>query len=165
MQNEILNETVSGLCYSFPLLTRLLAKRGTFAGVRFTSEVETLASYRGLFKVTKTVSGVFAVGREYDARASVIAARESGDLPAENAGMPKGTFWVLHPYLIGTSKGNFLVRLYPVKGAKVKATFYANGERITREQAMVYCGSRAKSSELAEHACITPKLANVVRVV
>lgn len=60
--------------------------------------------------IQKHVRMVGRVGLDYDNQKAVIAKRESGDLPAKNAGLPWGN-WEIFPYLI-EHKGAFYLRLY-----------------------------------------------------
>jgi len=76
--------------------------------------------------VSKSVRAVGRMGIDYDNMAIVKEKRENGELPAESAGLPWGT-WYAFPYLI-EHKGNYYLRLYKGTGtAKAHTTYYRNG--------------------------------------
>lgn len=78
------------------------------------------------------------VGVVYDTIPEVIAKRESGELPKENAGLPWGE-WAEFPYVIH-HKGEYYVRCTTVETTFQRtAEFIRNGETITREEAKAAC--------------------------
>lgn len=78
------------------------------------------------------------VGVVYDTIPEVVARRESGELPAENQGLPWGE-WVEFPYVIA-HKGEYYVRCTRAETAfQRRAEFIRNGELITREEAQAAC--------------------------
>jgi hypothetical protein len=89
------------------ILETFLSKRGQFLSV----------VWQRLAKVRKTCQDVIEkrvvahsirAGVSYDSMANVQYKRESGELPAENAGLPWGT-WFLFPHII-EHKGGYYFR-------------------------------------------------------
>jgi hypothetical protein len=78
------------------------------------------------------------VGVVYDTIPEVVAKRESGELPAENQGLPWGE-WAEFPYVIH-HKGEYYVRCTRAHTDFPRtAEFIRNGETITREDAKSAC--------------------------
>jgi hypothetical protein len=78
------------------------------------------------------------VGVVYDTIPEVVAKRESGELPAENQGLPWGE-WAEFPYVIH-HKGEYYVRCTVAHTAfQRKAEFIRNGAVISREEAKEAC--------------------------
>jgi hypothetical protein len=74
-------------------------------------------------------------GIDYDNRAAVKEARESGDLPAENQGL-NGKEWVEFPIILrGIRSGTLMVAITPSNAPthRVRTVFTRNGEEIARE--------------------------------
>jgi len=106
-------------------------------------------------------------GIDYDNQKAVIEARESGELPAENSGLPWGE-WKQYPYII-EHKGSEYVRFYPASGKDIKTgenfrpvtEYYLDGELTTKEIIEPFClASEFRKSE-SEPLCYTVKSENV----
>ena len=139
---------------------------GTFVKVSWQSPV-TVAAANKHHDVRKSVTAVVRSGITYDNVGDVIAGREDGTLPAENAGLPDWQEWVIFPYhLRHTSKGTDYVRLYPAKGGKVMATYTVDGREASRDEvlAMMTPSARAKAENGETPLCFNVKAENVVGV-
>lgn len=100
---------------------------------------------------SKSVRMVGRMGIEYDNLKAVEAKRESGELPAVNAGLPWGQ-WSEYPWLI-EHKGNYYVRLYNGTSASVKPEvhFFKSGVETTlREIEPAYFAAMDKVEALPE---------------
>ncbi len=101
--------------------------------------------------IEKATVGVGRIGIEYDNQASVIAKRESGELPEETQPIWHGKGeWLIYPYLIRHVDTNQLyLRIY--KGTSATAIphvqFYRNGEPVTKESLDAELLSSEKSTE------------------
>jgi hypothetical protein len=74
------------------------------------------------------------IGQVYDEIAEVIAKRASGELPAENQGLPRGE-WAVFPYIIA-HKGEYYVRCtVDSEGQRLAPRFTRGGSEITRSEA------------------------------
>lgn len=84
--------------------------------------------------VSKSVRMVGRIGIEYDNMKSVQEKRESGELPAENRGLPWGQFEI-YPYLI-EHKGEHYLRLYKGTSDKVfpKVAWLKNGAEVSKDE-------------------------------
>jgi hypothetical protein len=132
---------------------------GSFLRVVIQRQVKTLVAHRSVVVVKRTEATVCS-GIEYDNQKAVIGKRENGERPEENVGLPWGE-WVNYPYEIA-HRGNRYVRLY-LKGVP-KVQWFANGEPVTKEEAIKFCGSNAKSKG-ERPDCMTIKLENVISAV
>lgn len=117
--------------------------------------------------VEKETSIVIRGGIEYDNTKAVKEGRESGDLPAENAGLTWGE-WAEYPLHI-THKGADYARFYPASGVNIatgeefipKVQYYLDGKPVEKNQIESFClASEFKSSE-DKPLCFTVKADNV----
>lgn len=93
---------------------------------------------KGQQPITKRSEFQCRVGVNYDRIKDVIAKRESGELPKENAGLPWGT-WVEFPYVI-EHKGEFYVRCTSLDNDFYREPLYTRaGDAISREEAQASC--------------------------
>lgn len=141
-------------------LETFLSRKGQFAGLIWSRPLKTRKEFAGL-SVTKSVRCVAQVGVNYDNRASVQAARESGAAPAENAGLPWGQ-WKIFPFVI-THKGADYLRIYPVANRAPKVIYRIDGAIVSKEDARKVCLA-SEFSESAAHACFTVNAASVLAV-
>ena len=84
--------------------------------------------------IVKSTRMVGRIGIDYDNIQTVKDKRESGELPAENAGL-KGMIWIEPPYLLQSEKsGRLLLRLYngTSKTIKPEVHFFRNGVEVER---------------------------------
>lgn len=112
--------------------------------------------------IRKSVRMVGRIGIEYDNIGAVQVKRKTGELPAENAGLPWGR-WECYPWLI-EHNGKYYVRLYngTSKLVKPNVEFTLNGETVAREE----IESKLLASELAEKTgdCFTCKVEDMTRI-
>jgi hypothetical protein len=112
--------------------------------------------------ITKSVRMVGRIGVEYDNLKAVQEKRESGELPAENAGLPWGN-WSEYPWLI-EHKGQYYVRLYKGTSASVhpEAHFFRNGVEVEKESiAPLLLASELDDSKGETFTC---KVENMTRI-
>lgn len=125
-------------------LATFLARKGQIVSVSWARPMKTPVRFAGL-KVTKSVVTQARAGVTYDNMADVIAKRESGELPAENAGLPWGR-WAriagvdMFPHVIAhTPKGHttekHYLRFAKLNGAPCKVTFAINGKEVSASEA------------------------------
>lgn len=123
-----------------PLANRILGLKGNFVGVSWVRPMKTRKGVAAT--VSKSVRTTVQVGVNYENRAVVQEARASGDAPAENAGLPWGT-WELFPYVISHKEKRY-VRLYPVRDAAgnpraCKVIYRVNGRVAKRAEVEALC--------------------------
>lgn len=143
------------------ILATFLSRKGQFAGFLWNRPLKTRKEFSHL-SITKSVRCVAQVGVDYDNRASVQAARESGELPSENAGLPWGQ-WKVFPYVI-THKGNDYLRIYPVANRVPRVVYRCNGAMVSREFAESVCLASEFRETTAPHTCFTVNAANVLAI-
>lgn len=91
-----------------------------------------------MHKVEKLTACVVRAGMDYDNLKTVQEARESGALPAENAGLPWGR-WLTFPFLI-EHKGVHYVRMYPPSlDIAPEAVYLKDGEIVSKEDIAPLC--------------------------
>lgn len=112
--------------------------------------------------LTKSVRMVGRIGIDYDNMKDVQAKRESGELPAENAGLPWGE-WLEFPYLIG-HKGQTYLRLANGTSDKVhpECHYFRNGIEVTKES--LDAELLASEKEEKKGDCFTCKTENMTRI-
>ncbi len=132
---------------------------GSFYRVTWARELAVRQAVRGAV-VIKTVIATVKAGIEYDNKASVIAKRDSGELPAINQGLPWGE-WLDYPRTIG-HKGSLYLRLYPATEAnhRTDVSYTFNGLPCTLDQAKALCLAK-EFQDRADIDCFTVKLANL----
>lgn len=162
MQNQI--ATLENVQREFPLLARIMARKGQFVSVLWFRQLKARKGMDSI--VTKEVRTTVRAGLDYDKRDAVQSARETGELPAVNSGLPWGE-WLVFPYVIA-HRGAFYVRLYPVLRAdgsprKCKVIYRENGRICSRERAQTVCLA-SEFSETSAVTCYTLRLENLVRV-
>lgn len=139
------------------LVRRALSKAGHFTGFLWVRPMKTRKGVTDT--VTKTVRCVGRVGLAYDNRAAVQDARESGELPATNAGLPWGEWFAVNgesffPYLI-THKGNLYLRIYPVPGRAPKVIYKLNGRIVSKAEIAHLCLASEFSEVKEDIGCMT----------
>lgn len=159
-------DPMSDIFQSIPQAVRamiaiLLCASGNFVALLWTRTLKTRKGIVG--EVTKTVTTVARVGIAHDNRAAVQEARDNGELPAVNGGLPWGQ-WLLFPYLIG-HKGRTYARIYPIKRNRaLRVTYRLNGKLIDRKTAQDLCLASEFSKVNDEVGCITLGVDNLRRV-
>jgi hypothetical protein len=156
--------TVVGVNPTFPLnefqikfLSMLLTRKGQFMRVSWKREMKVRKGTTSL--IEKVVVAVCRAGIEYDNREIVQEKRESGELPAENAGLPWGQ-WLVYPYVI-SHKGQLYIRLYPATGMKAHREFFLNGISARREEIEALCLASEFRDDAEEPLCFTVKLESI----
>lgn len=113
----------------------LLSRRGQIVTVNTERPMKVR---KGQDAITKRSEFQCRVGVNYDNIKAVQAKRESGELPAENQGLPWGE-WALFPYVI-THKGEYYVRCTMLRnGFRKAAEFIRNEQLISKEEAQIAC--------------------------
>ena len=100
---------------------------------------------KGVEPITKKSTVSIRLGVAYDNIKDVQAKRESGELPAENAGLPWGE-WLQYPYVIAHKGEQYLRCSLNKNGNPKPAQYFQNGIEITKEQAQAV----AYASEFAD---------------
>jgi hypothetical protein len=114
----------------------LVAVHGQFVSIR---TVRAIKVRKGCAEILKDSRFTVRIGVNYDNQAAVKEKRESGELPAENAGLI-GREWIVFPYIMRSVKsGKYLVRCSPVHNDACKRSveFTRNGKTITKAEAEV----------------------------
>lgn len=89
---------------------------------------------KGQTSILKTSTFQCRAGVNYENIKSVQEARETGEMPAESAGLPWGT-WKVFPYVI-EHKGEFYFRCTTIKNNFIPRTVYTrDGAEISKEEA------------------------------
>lgn len=113
------------------LTDMLLEKKGQIVTI---STVRPLKVRKGVEKILKYSEFQCRIGVNYDNIESVKEKRVSGELPAENAGLPWGT-WKVFPYII-EHNGEEYIRCATVESGFVKTPiFMQDGKEIGIEDA------------------------------
>lgn len=154
------------------VLEALMDAPGSMRAVVIESPVPTLESVQGI-TVSKRSRLFVTAGTEYRNRKEIREAIEAGTRGAVQP-LPWGV-WVNYPYVIGhTPKGTGVyteyVRAFPPTEDQMQhfnlrpsVQFFANGAEITREQAIEFCGSKAKADK--EHkSALALSVPNVITI-
>jgi hypothetical protein len=142
------------------ILVSVMSKKGQFGRARWRKALKTRKGVQG--KVEKVTSMSIRAGVDYDSMKVVKEKRESGELPAENAGLPWGQ-WVEFPYLIAHKDKHYL-RLYPNGNGKIETQYFLNGSPATMEEISSYVlASELPKGEKPD--CITVSLENIEELV
>ena len=116
------------------LLKTFLDKTGQICSVVWRRSCKVRANCP--FAIEKEVCATVRAGLNYDNQAVVKEKRETGELPAKNAGLSWGE-WLIFPYVI-SHKGQNYFRFYPFPGGKVVTQYFRDGERVNFEQVEQY---------------------------
>lgn len=103
-------------------LDTLLSRKGQIVTVKTQRPMK---MRKGQAQVTKYSEFQCRVGVNYDNIQAVQDKRESGELPAENAGLPWGE-WALFPYVIA-HKGEYYIRCTVLNNGFRRAPIYKIG--------------------------------------
>lgn len=100
---------------------------------------------KGAPEIKKTTyAHVGRLGLVFNNLASVKQKRASGELPAENTGLPAWAEWVKFPHLIRNKKsGQLYLRIYPMHGTK-KVSFEIDGKEVDEKEIQDYLGAQEK---------------------
>ena len=155
-----------------PEVSKLMNYKGQFVKIKTLKALNLTAANKkaGNVIVLKESEYVCRIGIKYDNIADVIAKRESGELPKENAGMSWGE-WVpgLYNYVKRhTKKGetvvNLYFRLYTCKGANQyrRAQYFVNGKPVDKETAQSFCTKFAEDGDIKD--CFEIYIRDIVEV-
>jgi hypothetical protein len=112
--------------------------------------------------ITKRSEFQCRVGVNYDNIKAVQEKRETGELPAENAGLPWGE-WVEFPYVI-SHKGELYLRCTVLNNDFYREPVYTQqGDVISRETAQEQCLA-SEFSARGDNEVFTVKLSSVLSV-
>ena len=143
------------------ILETFLNKRGQFLSVIWRRDAKTKKGCP--HKIEKLVAAhSIRAGVVYDNMAAVADKRESGELPAENAGLPWGA-WYLFPHII-EHKGNYYFRFALNKGvSKFETTWLCDGVAVTFDDVAAWLLASEKSNgELPD--VITVKSGDIIQM-
>ena len=153
------NTTLSPL-QTETILGRILTRKGQFSRAAWVRDCKVKVGAPAIRKSTvKTVRA----GISYDNMACVKEKRESGELPAENAGLKWAT-WLVFPHLLehNTTKERY-VRFYPEKDSVTTEIVYFMGDReVSFSEIEHHLLASEKKEEQSE--CIMVKLNDLVEV-
>ncbi len=121
---------------------QLLDRKGQICTFTTTRELKVR---KGQDPIKKTSTFQARVGVNYDNIQAVKEKRANGELPAENQGLPWGT-WAAFPYVI-EHKGEYYFRCTSIRNNFIpKTEFTRNGQVISKEEAQ----AAALASEFRE---------------
>jgi hypothetical protein len=135
-------------------------RKGANLSVIIERPVKTLAAHKAN-QIIKKTQIVIRGGIEYDNIGAVQELRESGVLPAENAGLPWGE-WAEYPFHI-SHKGSDYARFYPASGIgfQPKVSYTLNGVEVDKAQIQTLCLSSEFAKKEEAPLCFTIKAENV----
>ena len=144
-----------------------LAKRvmhmtaGAFTAMTWQKELSVRAAFKDTIKVTKVTKGVVRFGVDYENIKATKEKRESGILPAENTGLPWGT-WNIFPYFIKHNEKNY-VRCTVSHNNPMHSVYYINGRVASKTECEQYCTKSAfGNGEVPD--ILTINVENVIKV-
>lgn len=142
------------------MLEFLMSRKGQIVTVKTERPVK---MKKGQPIVIKTSEFQCRVGVNYDNVAVVKEARENGDLPAENAGLPWGE-WIEFPYTIG-HKGETYIRCTMANSKFRREPVFTLIDGTVIEKAKVKLGALASEfKEGAEKIVFNIKLSSLLDV-
>jgi hypothetical protein len=119
-------------------IRKILTFKGQFCSIQM---IRPMKVRKGKAEIMKHSRFVVRAGISYDNQAAVQEKRETGELPAENAGLI-GREWVIPNYVLRSIKsGKLLIRVTPVHNEDSKRTveYIRNGQPISKEEAEIDC--------------------------
>lgn len=142
------------------LIEKFLSKTGQICSVTWCRPMKTRKGVEN--RVEKKVSAVVRAGVNFDNMASVQEKRQTGELPAENTGLPWGE-WFVFPYII-SHKGEHYLRFSHFPGGKLEIHFFLDGVEVEKESLREVC----LASEFAEREsldCFNVKASSIVSLI
>lgn len=134
--------------------------KGCIKNVTQHKELKTLKNVTA--KVEKVTTMQCRFGIEYDNIKNVQVARENGELPKENQGLPWGA-WSEYPYFI-THKGTDYMRLYTThSNNKAVTKYFVDGVEVDRETAKAMC-LKSEFSDNKPTEVVTVKVENIQNI-
>lgn len=134
-------------------------QKGCFRGIEWEKRLPTKKGFENMV-VKKISRGVVRFGVEYEHIGSIKAARKSGTLPTQSAGLTWGT-WYKYPYFI-EHKGNTYLRCTKSKKNKLHSEYYLNGVKVLPESIKHMCLASAFTSNESE--VFTLNVENVTKI-
>ena len=136
-------------------LSTFLSRKGQIVSVSWSSAIKTPKGSN--VNVQKHVTTQARAGVNYDNMKDVIAKRESGELPAENAGLPWGKWATLggvslFPHVIahtpkGETEEKHYLRFATLPGARMDVTYSIDGKPATKAEAQAVTLASAWSED------------------
>jgi len=114
--------------------------KGRYTGLRYGKVIKTRKGVE-TGEIVKITSARVRVGINYDNMKSVKEGRESGALPAKNAGLPWGE-WEIFPFVIKHKEKRYF-RFSLDSGSRFNTSYFLNGKKVSKE----YVQSVALASE------------------
>jgi hypothetical protein len=143
-------------------VARLVTLKGQFVVIRTVRDLKTYKGTVGHYEKDSTFTA--RIGVDYDNISAVKEKRETGELPAENAGLPWGS-WLIFPYIIA-HKGNHYVRCTSVNGNAAcvpTVRFLKDGKEISKEAAMAVATAAEKGGD-DERDVFTIKVESITHI-
>lgn len=150
------------------MLLAFMAKKGQFGSASWSKKLKTKKGIVDIVeKIVKCKS--VRIGVEYDRMKTVIEKRDTGELPAENAGLPWGR-WHLFPHIIahkpkGAHEDSFYLRFSCSANTKFETLFLLNGLPATREQVEKLCPKSEFPEKEETPDVFNVKLDNMLEIV
>lgn len=149
------------------IIISLLGHKGQVMRASWHSHIPSLKEFKR-YRITKFTIAYVVSGIEYANRREIREAIEQGER-GQVQPLPWGT-WLQYPYTIQhTNKaGEYkeYIRLYPLSELQLqhfnlspKVEFMCNGNLISRETAIVYCGAKAQATD--KPGCMTICTSNI----
>ena len=158
-QIQIAPQVVSApLPSAIDLILFLLSRKGQIVTVNARRKIKVRKSVSAIVEKESTFQA--QVGVNYDNKQSVISKRESGELPAENAGLPWGQ-WEIFPYVI-SHNGKKYFRFSTVRNNFVPIVrYFVDGKETEKSEVVPLClGSEFAEKE--ERDCFTFHLGDIL---
>lgn len=134
--------------------------KGCIKNVTWHKELKTLKNVTA--KVEKMTTMQCRFGIEYDNIKNVQIARENGELPKENQGLPWGK-WEKYPYFI-SHKGTDYLRLYTThSNNKAVTKYFVDGVEVDKDTAKTMC-LKSEFSENKPIEVVTVKVENIQNI-
>ena len=144
------------------VVKEIIAKtnKGAIKNVTWHKELKTRKNVTA--KVEKITTMQCRFGIEYDNIKNVQTARENGELPKENQGLPWGK-WEEYPYFIA-HKGTDYMRLYTThSNNKAVTKYFVDGVETDKETVKAMC-LKSEFSDNKPTEVVTVKVANIQNI-
>lgn len=162
MTTQALPATTADLSIYPPKLRKLFALKGQIVTLR---TIKDCKMRKGVAQIVKDSTFQCRVGVNYDNIANVQDKRDSGELPAENAGLPWGS-WVegLFPYVI-EHKGSYYFRCTTMHNAHSIHTrrFLRNGIEVSVEDAQAACLA-SEFKDMSDNDVFCVRVENIMEI-
>lgn len=134
---------------------------GAFTAMTWQKELPVKATYKNTVKVTKVTTGVVRFGCNYENLKATAEKRADGTLPAENTGLPWGT-WNIFPYFIKHNEKDY-VRCTVSHNNPMRSVYYINGRTASKEECEMYCTKSAFGNGVVPDI-LTINVDNVIKI-